>query len=82
MDGNFGIGRFGGVEVRINWSWLAVFALIVWSLTDVVFPAQNPGLSDGTYLAMAIVTGCSQVFGEVRRACSPHPSPLRAVTRL
>ena len=20
MDGNFGIGRFGGVEVRINWS--------------------------------------------------------------
>jgi Zn-dependent protease len=56
MDGNFGIGRFGGVEVRINWSLLAVFALIVWSLTDGVFPSQNPGLSDGTYLAMAIVT--------------------------
>lgn len=34
MDGNFGIGRFGGVEVRINWSLLAVFALIVWSLTE------------------------------------------------
>jgi Zn-dependent protease len=55
MGGNFTIGRFGGVEVRLNWSLLAVFALIVWSLTDGVFPSQNPGLSHGTYLAMAIV---------------------------
>jgi Zn-dependent protease len=54
MGGNFRIGRFGGVEVRLHWSLLAVFALIVWSLTDGVFPSQNPGLSDGTYLAMAI----------------------------
>lgn len=55
MDGNFSIGRFGGIEVRLNWSLLAVFALIVWSLTDGVFPSQNPGLSHGTYIAMGIV---------------------------
>src|SRR6266576_6358504 len=55
MDGNFTIGRYGGVEVRLHWSLLAVFALIVWSLADGVFPSQNPGLSDGTYLGMAIV---------------------------
>jgi Zn-dependent protease/CBS domain-containing protein len=55
MDGNFRIGRFGGVEVRLHWSLLAVFALIVWSLADGVFPSQNAGLSDGAYLAMAIV---------------------------
>jgi Zn-dependent protease/CBS domain-containing protein len=55
MDGNVSIGRFGGVEVRLNWSLIAVVALIVWSLTDGVFPSQNPGLSHGTYLAMAIV---------------------------
>jgi hypothetical protein len=55
MDGNFTIGRFGGVEVRLHWSLLAVFALIVWSLSDGVFPSQNPGLSDGTYLAMGVV---------------------------
>jgi len=54
MDGNFTIGRFGGVEVRLNWSLIAVFALIVWSLTDGVFPSQNPGLSHSTYLAMGI----------------------------
>src|SRR6266540_3837271 len=55
MSGNFSIGRFGGVEVRINWSLIVVFALIVWSLTDGVFPSQNPGLSHGTYIAMGIV---------------------------
>jgi Zn-dependent protease len=54
MDGNFTIGRFGGVEVRLHWSLLAVFALIVWSLADGVFPSQNPGLSGETHLAMAI----------------------------
>src|SRR5918996_3216 len=55
MDGNFTVGRFGGIEVRLHWSLLAVFALIVWSLADGVFPSQNPGLSDGTYLGIAIV---------------------------
>jgi Zn-dependent protease/CBS domain-containing protein len=55
VNGNIRLGRIGGVEVRINWSWLVIFALIVWSLADGVFPSQNPGLSDGVHLAMAIV---------------------------
>src|SRR5215207_10955522 len=55
MDGNFTIGRYGGVEVRLHWSLLAVFALIVWSLADGVLPSQNPGLSEGAYLGAAIV---------------------------
>ena len=55
MDGNLSIGRFGGVEVRLNWSLIAVFALIAWSLAEGVFPSQNPGLSHGTYIAMGIV---------------------------
>jgi Zn-dependent protease/CBS domain-containing protein len=55
MSGNFSIGRFGGIEVRVNWSLLAVFALIVWSLAEGVFPSTNPGLSHGAYLAMANV---------------------------
>ena len=55
MDGNFTIGRFGGIEVRLHWSLIAVFALIVWSLADGVLPSQNPGLSDGEYLGAAIV---------------------------
>jgi Zn-dependent protease/CBS domain-containing protein len=55
MDGNLSIGRVGGIEVRLNWSLIAVFALIAWSLTEGVFPSQNPGLSHGTYVAMGIV---------------------------
>jgi Zn-dependent protease/CBS domain-containing protein len=54
VNGNISLGRIGGVEVRINWSWLVIFALIVWSLADGVFPSQNPGLSGGVHLAMAI----------------------------
>jgi len=55
MSGNLTIGRFGGVEVRLNWSLIAVFALISWSLAEGVFPSQNPGLSHDTYIAMGIV---------------------------
>jgi Zn-dependent protease len=55
MNGNLTLGRLGGVEIRINWSWLVVFVLIVWSLAASVFPSQNPELSDGVHLAMGIV---------------------------
>ena len=55
MNGNFTIGRFGGIEVRLHWSLIAVFVLIVWSLAAGVLPAENPGLADGTYLGAAIV---------------------------
>jgi Zn-dependent protease len=49
------LGRFAGVEIGVNWSWLVVFALIAWSLASAVFPAQNPGLSHGAYIAIAVV---------------------------
>jgi Zn-dependent protease/CBS domain-containing protein len=54
MNGNLTLGRLGGVEIRINWSWLVVFALIVWSLAATVFPSENPELSDGVHLAMGV----------------------------
>jgi Zn-dependent protease len=54
MNGNLTLGRLGGVQIRIHWSWLVVFALIVWSLAATVFPSQNPELSDGVHLAMAV----------------------------
>jgi Zn-dependent protease len=52
---SFELGRIAGIRIGINWSWLVVFALIVWTLAATIFPDSNPGLSDGTYLAMAIV---------------------------
>jgi Zn-dependent protease/CBS domain-containing protein len=55
MNASLQLGRIAGVRIGVNWSWLVVFALIVWSLADGVFPSQNPGLSNATYIAMALV---------------------------
>src|ERR1700754_58424 len=55
MTSTFRLGRIAGIEIGVNWSWLLVVALVVWSLAAGVFPATNPGLTDGAYLAMAIV---------------------------
>jgi len=54
MRSSVTLGRIGGVSVGINWSWLIVFGLIVWSLAAEVFPNANEGLADGVYVAMAI----------------------------
>lgn len=55
MSSSLRLGRLAGVEIGIHWSWALIFALIVWSLADTVFPETNPGLADSTYLAMAVV---------------------------
>jgi Zn-dependent protease/CBS domain-containing protein len=55
MTSSLRLGRLAGVEIGLHWSWALIFALIVWSLADGVFPETNPGLADGTYLAMALV---------------------------
>lgn len=58
MNPTIQLGRIGGIRIGINWSWLVVFALITWTLASGVFPSQNRGLSDGTYIAMAVVAAC------------------------
>jgi Zn-dependent protease/CBS domain-containing protein len=55
MNPTFTIGRIAGIRISLNWSWLIIFALIVWSLDASVFPAQDPGLSHTTYLIMSLV---------------------------
>jgi Zn-dependent protease len=55
MGDSFRLGRIAGIQIGVNWSWLVVFALIVWTLAATVFPDSNPGLGDDTYLAMAVV---------------------------
>lgn len=55
MNPSITLGHIAGIRIGINWSWLLVFGLITWTLADVVFPNQNPGLSDRAYIAMALV---------------------------
>jgi Zn-dependent protease/predicted transcriptional regulator len=55
MRDSFTLGRIAGISFGVNWSWLVVFALIVWTLATGIFPETNPGFSDGAYVAMALV---------------------------
>jgi Zn-dependent protease len=48
------LGRIAGFRFGLDWSWLVVFGLMVWTLSETVFPRQNPGLSDADYRAMAV----------------------------
>ena len=54
MNSSIELGRVAGIRIGVNWSWLVVFALLVWSLSEQAFPSWNPGLSDGAYFAMAV----------------------------
>ena len=49
------LGRIAGVEIGLNWTWIFIFGLIVWSLAGVQFPAAAPGRSWPVYAAMGIV---------------------------
>jgi Zn-dependent protease/CBS domain-containing protein len=55
MTSSFRFARVAGIDIRAHWSWVLIAALIMWSLSQGVFPQTNPGLSHGTYLAMAAV---------------------------
>ncbi len=48
------LGRIAGIRIGLHWSWLVVFGLMVWTLSETVFPRQNPGLSEADYQAMAL----------------------------
>ena len=55
MHASVVLGRVAGVEIGVNWSWIIVVGLVVWSLGAVVFPDEVPGLADGAYVAMALI---------------------------
>ena len=54
MSPSLSLGRIGGIRIGVHWSWLVVFGLMVWTLSETVFPRQNPGLSEADYRGMAI----------------------------
>ena len=59
MDTTFRVARIAGIDVGVNWTWFAIFGLIVWTLSQNVFPAENPGLSDNTYIAMGVIASAA-----------------------
>ena len=55
METSIRLFRIRGISVGLNWSWFAILALIVWTLASEVFPSQNEGYGDATYVGMGIV---------------------------
>jgi Zn-dependent protease len=55
LASTFSLGRVAGVEIGLNWTWLLIFAVIVWSLAAVQFPEATPGRSWPVYAAMGVV---------------------------
>jgi Zn-dependent protease/predicted transcriptional regulator len=55
LGDSISLGRVAGIQIGVNWSWVIVFALITWTLAAGIFPETNPGLSDGAYIALALV---------------------------
>jgi Zn-dependent protease len=50
-------GRIAGIPIGASWTWLPVLLLVILNYANDVFPSSNPGLSNDTYLAMAIALG-------------------------
>ena len=50
------LGTLLGIPVRIDWSVLAIFALIAWSLATALYPSIAGGYTGAEYWAAGIVT--------------------------
>lgn len=55
MEESFRLGRIAGIDVGINWSVLAIFALVAFSLSTGRFPADYPDLSVLVYTVAGFV---------------------------
>ncbi|HSC90081.1 MAG TPA: site-2 protease family protein [Gaiellaceae bacterium] len=54
MTSSIRLGRIAGIEIGVNWSWLVVFALIVWSIA-LDLSDRYASLSDAGAFVAAIV---------------------------
>src|SRR5688500_7058617 len=57
MESSFRLIRIRGIDIGANWSWLLIFAVLVYSLSTRLFPSASPGLPASTYWVMGAVAG-------------------------
>jgi len=55
--GTIPLGRIAGVPVRLNWSMLLIFWLVVWSLAEELLPSAAPDAARAADWAAALVAG-------------------------
>jgi Zn-dependent protease len=47
--------RLSGVTVAIDYSWLVIFALVLWGLSAGYFPDQYPGFDGSSYWMVGLI---------------------------
>lgn len=55
-ESRFTVVRVRGIPIGVSWSWLLIAGFLTWWLTTQLFPQRYPGLTTGTYTAMAAVS--------------------------
>jgi Zn-dependent protease len=71
------LGRIGGIEVAVHWSWLIVFTLVTWSLATTFFPGSFSDWSPFTYWIVAAVSALL-LFGSLLAHELAHSFVARA----
>jgi Zn-dependent protease len=76
MDNSIRLGRIGGIEIDIHYTWALAFVLIGWSLAAGYFPSVLPDAGTGTDwvlgIAAALLLFVSVLIHELSLAgCAP-----------
>ncbi len=63
MNDSVRLGRIAGVRVGLNWTLLAMVAIVAGGLADNRFPFEAPGYSTASYAVAGAVTALVLLFG-------------------
>jgi Zn-dependent protease/CBS domain-containing protein len=55
MQATLAIARVGGIQIRVDASWLLIFFLVFWSLSAGYFPRVSPDQGTGAYWAAGLL---------------------------
>jgi Zn-dependent protease/predicted transcriptional regulator len=54
MRSGFRIGRISGIDIRVDWSWLLIFALVTWNLSN-LFSQSHSGWSSSLVWGLSVL---------------------------
>lgn len=54
--GGFKLGTFFGIELRLDYSWFLLLALVTWSFAALVLPLQLPGAQAATLAGLGLLS--------------------------
>jgi Zn-dependent protease len=85
MSKGFGVGKVFGIDIRVDWSWLLIFALTTWNLGSSfggLHPDWGPVLAWGVAIAAALLFFASVLLHELAHSLVARARgvPVRSIT--